>query len=64
MEGEAVAEDRVKKASNALVAVRIWVLAMIKYSEVLKIVEPKKKLAAEMSEKLDAVMKNLNEKRA
>jgi hypothetical protein len=37
---------------------------MITYHEVLKIVNPKKALAAEMTAKLDGVMKNLNEKRA
>lgn len=48
----------------ALVAVRVWVVAMITYNEVLKIVTPKKAIAAEMTAKLDVVMKNLNEKRA
>jgi hypothetical protein len=37
---------------------------MITYSEVLKIVNPKRAIAAEMGAKLDVVMKNLNEKRA
>jgi dynein heavy chain len=46
------------------VAVRVWVVAMITYNEVLKIVVPKKAIAAEMTAKLDVVMKNLNEKRA
>ena len=64
MEIEALQEAKVKSASNALVAVRVWVAAMITYHEVLKIVNPKRAIAAEMSAKLDVVMKNLNEKRA
>jgi dynein heavy chain len=47
-----------------LVAVRLWVNAMITYHEVLKIVNPKRAIAAEMTAKLEVVMKNLNEKRA
>lgn len=64
MDLEALQEARVKNASGALVAVRVWVIAMITYHEVLKIVNPKKALAAEMSQKLAIVMKNLNEARA
>ena len=45
-------------------AVRIWVLAMITYHEVLKIVNPKREIAAQMTAKLEVVMSNLNEKRA
>lgn len=37
---------------------------MITYSEVLKIVNPKRAIAAEMTAKLEVVMKRLNEKRA
>lgn len=48
----------------ALVAVRVWVIAMITYNEVLKIVIPKKAIVTEMTAKLEVVMKNLNEKRA
>ena len=47
----------------ALVAVRVWVDAMIKYHEVLKIVNPKRAVAAEMSQKLAVVQAQLNEKR-
>jgi hypothetical protein len=64
MEIEALSEAKIKNASGALVAVRIWVIAMITYHEVLKIVNPKRKLAAEMTAKLDGVMSNLNAKRA
>lgn len=58
-----MSEIRVAKASGALVAVRIWVDAMIKYHEVLKIVNPKKAIAKEMADKLEIVQSNLNEKR-
>lgn len=61
---EALTEAKVKSASVALVAVRLWVKAMITYHEVLKIVNPKRAIAAEMTIKLEVVMKNLNEKRA
>ena len=58
-----MSEKRVANASGALVAVRIWVEAMIKYHEVLKIVNPKKAIAKEMADKLEIVQSNLNEKR-
>jgi dynein heavy chain len=64
MDLEALTEAKIKNASGALVAVRIWVMAMVTYHEVLKIVNPKRALAAEMSQKLEVVMKALNEKRA
>jgi dynein heavy chain len=63
MEKEDMSEKKVANASGALVAVRIWVEAMIKYHEVLKIVNPKRAIAAEMGEKLAVVQANLNEKR-
>lgn len=47
-----------------MVAVRLWVNAMITYHDVLKVVGPKRIIVAEMTAKLDIVMKNLNEKRA
>ena len=61
---EALSEASIKKASQALVAVRLWAMAMITYHKVLKIVNPKRAVAAEMTAKLEVVMKNLNEKRA
>jgi dynein heavy chain len=64
MELEALSEAKVKSASGALVAVRLWVNAMITYHEVLKVVGPKRAIAAEMSAKLEVVMTALNEKRA
>jgi dynein heavy chain len=64
MDIEALTEAKIKSASGALVAVRIWVIAMVTYHEVLKIVNPKRALAAEMGAKLEVVMKSLNEKRA
>ena len=66
LEDELVAEKKVESASKALVPVRMWANAMVTYTyhEVLKIVNPKRAIAAEMSAKLDKVMANLNEKRA
>jgi len=64
MELEALTEAKIKSASGALVAVRIWVNAMVTYHEVLKVVGPKRAIAAEMTAKLEVVMKNLGEKRA
>lgn len=63
MEKEEMSEKKVANASGALVAVRIWVDAMIKYHEVLKIVNPKRAIAEEMGQKLAIVQANLNEKR-
>lgn len=64
MEDELLVEAKVKNASAALVPIRMWVMAMITYHEVLKIVNPKREIVRQMTEKLDIVMKNLNEKRA
>mmetsp|Transcript_378 Transcript_378/g.727 ORF Transcript_378/g.727 Transcript_378/m.727 type:complete len:113 (+) Transcript_378:2-340(+) len=64
LETEHLTEAKVKNASGALVPVRIWVVAMIKYHETLQIVNPKRAIAAEMTAKLDIVMGKLNEKRA
>ena len=61
---DVISEKAVGNASKALVPVRIWVTAMITYSKVLKVVNPKRAIAAEMTAKLEIVMKNLNEKRA
>ena len=63
METENMSEKKVANASGALSAVRIWVVAMIQYHEVLKIVNPKRAIASEMGEKLAIVQGNLNEKR-
>ncbi len=64
MEREELSEKKVANASSALVAVRIWILAMITYHEVLKIVNPKRAIAAEMGAKLAIVQANLAEKQA
>jgi dynein heavy chain, axonemal len=64
IEREEVKIENVRKASKALVAVHTWCNAMIKYHEVLKIVNPKRELAREMGEKLEKVRTNLAEKRA
>ena len=62
MEKEELSEKKVQSASGALVAVRVWILAMMTYHEVLKIVGPKRAIAAEMGGKLAIVQANLNEK--
>lgn len=62
MESEDLSEKKIANASGALVAVRIWILAMITYHEVLKIVGPKRAIAAEMGAKLSIVQSNLAEK--
>jgi dynein heavy chain len=64
MELEALSEAKVRSASGALVTVRLWIMAMVTYHEVLKVVNPKRAIAAEMTAKLEVVMKNLNEKMA
>jgi dynein heavy chain, axonemal len=64
MEKEELSEKKVANASGALVAVRVWILAMITYHEVLKIVNPKRAIAAEMGAKLAIVQANLAEKQA
>lgn len=63
-EAEEFSKEKVEAASQALVAVRLWVLAMVKYHEVLKIVEPKREEVKKMNEELTAAMAFLNEKRA
>lgn len=55
--------DKVKAASQALVAIHKWVSAMMQYHELLKIVNPKRLKVAEMNEKLAIVRANLAEKR-
>jgi hypothetical protein len=59
---EVMSEAKIKNASSALVAVRIWIKAMITYHDVLKIVNPKKAIAALKTKELDKVMSELNEK--
>jgi dynein heavy chain len=63
LEKEEVSEKKVQTASLALLPVRIWIKAMSTYNEVLKIVNPKRAIAAEMSAKLEIVQAKLNEKR-
>lgn len=55
MQREEVSEKKVQVASQALLPVRIWIAAMIKYHEVLKVVNPKRAVAAEMTAKLEIV---------
>jgi len=55
--------EKVKGASGALVAVQKWASAMMKYHELLKIVNPKRAKVIEMNEKLAVVRAMLKEKR-
>ena len=64
MAKEEMTEKKVESASRSLVAVRVWVEAMLKYHEVLKVVNPKRAIASEMGSQLAVVQAELNEKRA
>jgi len=55
--------DKVKSASSALVAILKWSDAMMKYHELLKIVNPKRLKVKEMNEMLAVVRASLAEKR-
>ena len=55
--------EKVKSASQALVAIHKWVSAMMSYHELLKIVGPKREKVAEMNAKLAIVRASLAEKR-
>jgi dynein heavy chain len=56
--------EKVKAASNALVAIYKWSQAMLAYHELLKIVNPKRAKVQEMNDKLAIVRANLKEKLA
>jgi dynein heavy chain len=64
VEQDVMTEQRIKAASQDLLPVRVWVKAMIKYHEVLKIVNPMRETARVMKEKLDLVLSALAEKQA
>lgn len=53
----------IASASSALMGIMKWVQAMMKYHELLKIVNPKRAKVAEMNEKLSVVRARLEEKR-
>jgi len=55
--------EKVKSASSALVAILKWSDAMMKYHELLKIVNPKREKVKEMNEMLAKVRASLAEKR-
>jgi dynein heavy chain len=55
--------EKVTSASSALLAILKWSNAMMKYYELLKIVNPKRAKVAEMNEKLAIVRASLAEKR-
>ena len=63
LEAEDFTLEKVKSASQALVAIHKWTSAMMQYHELLKIVNPKRLKVAEMNEKLAIVRANLAEKR-
>lgn len=62
MAEDVMSEARIKGASQDLLPVRVWVVAMIKYYWVLKIVNPMRETARVMGEKLSVVMSALAEK--
>ena len=64
LEDEALDAERIGKVSAALVPVRVWIFAMIKYHETLKIVNPMRETAKVMGEKLAKVQAVLAEKQA
>jgi dynein heavy chain len=64
MELEEMSENSIGRASKDLLPVRVWVTAMLKYHQVLKIVNPMRETARVMGEKLDVVMTALREKQA
>lgn len=55
--------EKVKSASQALVAIHKWVSAMMQFHELLKIVNPKREKVQEMNDKLAIVRANLADKR-
>jgi len=55
--------QEIASASGALVGIMKWIQAMMKYHELLKIVNPKRAKVAEMNEKLGIVRARLTEKR-
>ena len=59
-----MAQDKITAVSQALAPVRVWIVAMLKYHETLKVVNPLREQAAEMGEKLAVVQAALAEKRA
>ena len=50
-----MAADRITAVSQALAPVRIWIVAMLKYHETLKVVDPLREQARTMGEKLAVV---------
>jgi len=54
--------DKIKQASEALLGITKWLMAMMKYHELLKIVNPKRAKVAEMNAQLDVVRARLAEK--
>jgi len=55
--------EKVRNASQALVALHLFASGMCKFHELLKIVKPKEEKVQEMKEMLAVVRKQLKEKR-
>jgi len=56
--------ENVRKANTALTGVCMWAIAMMKYHELLKIVNPVRDKAADMKAQLKSIRIDLAEKRA
>ena len=54
--------EKIKSASEALLGITKWVKAMMKYHDLLKIVNPKRQKVAEMNAQLEVVRGRLAEK--
>ena len=54
--------EKIKTASEALLGIAKWVKAMMKYHDLLKIVNPKRQKVAEMNAQLEVVRGRLAEK--
>ena len=54
--------EKIKAASEALLGITKWVKAMMKYHDLLKIVNPKRAKVAEMNAQLEVVRGRLAEK--
>ena len=63
MDAPYMAAEEIKSKSQALFYISIWIKAMLKYHQTLKIVNPLKIQAKEMSEKLAVMQAALAEKR-
>lgn len=63
LDSEDFTVEKVRNASQALLAIRIFAAGMCDFHELLKIVKPKEDKVQEMKEMLAVVRKQLKEKR-